>query len=81
MVDEEEFGRFRILDRLEEIRVETLVVWGRQDRGGVLASAEAAVRRMPRARLIAFDRCGHMPMAEHPAEYTAAVRDFLLGAG
>jgi pimeloyl-ACP methyl ester carboxylesterase len=79
MLDPADFGRFRILDRLEEFRVETLVVWGRQDKGGVIESAEAAIGRMPKAKLVAFDRCGHMPMVEHAAEYNALVCDFLRG--
>lgn len=78
MRDAKAFAPYRILERLESITVDTLVVWGRQDKGGVFESAHAAVKRMPRARLIAFDRCGHLPMLEQPALYTPQVIDFLL---
>ncbi|MGH7714361.1 MAG: alpha/beta fold hydrolase, partial [Vulcanimicrobiaceae bacterium] len=71
--------RFRVLERLEEFDVETLVVWGREDPGGVYESAVAAVKRMPNARLETFEHCGHMPMIEHPGEYNEALRAFLLG--
>src|SRR5437667_1741526 len=42
---------YRILNRLEEIDVNTMVVWGREDPGAVYQSAVDAVKRMPRARL------------------------------
>lgn len=73
----DELRPFRILDRLEEIAVETLVVWGREDRGGILESAVQAVGRMPSARLVTFERCGHLPMTEHPALYNDTIRTFL----
>jgi 2-hydroxy-6-oxonona-2,4-dienedioate hydrolase len=73
----ERFRPFRILDRLEELDVQTLVVWGRDDKGGIYESAVAAVKRMPRAELFAFDNCAHLPMVEHPAKYNAVVGKFL----
>lgn len=74
------FRPFRILDRLEQLDLPTLVVWGRDDKGGIYESAVAAVARMPRAELTAFDQCGHLPMLEHPERYNALLRDFLLRA-
>jgi pimeloyl-ACP methyl ester carboxylesterase len=74
----ERFRPFRILDRLEELTLPTLVVWGREDKGGIYDSAVAAVARMPQAELVAFDACGHLPMMERPVTYNAVVRDFLL---
>jgi len=75
--DAERFRPFRILERLEEITLPTLVVWGRDDRGGSLESAVVSVARMPNARLVTFDACGHYPMIEHPAEYNRLVTEFL----
>lgn len=74
----EKFRPFRILDRLEHLDVPTLVVWGRDDKGGIYESAVAAVARMPKAELIAFERCGHLPMLEHPQKYNKLARSFLL---
>ena len=74
------FRPFRILDRLEALDLPTLVVWGRDDQGGIYESAAAAVARMPRAQLAVFERCAHLPMLEHPTRYNALVRDFLLSA-
>jgi 2-hydroxy-6-oxonona-2,4-dienedioate hydrolase len=77
MRDLPSFRRYRILDRLGEIKSDALVVWGRQDRGGNYESAVAAVAKMPRAKLVSFDRCGHMPMLEHPQDYKRIVAEFL----
>jgi 2-hydroxy-6-oxonona-2,4-dienedioate hydrolase len=74
----ERFRPFRILDRLEELDMPALVVWGRDDKGGIYESAAAAVARMPRAELVAFDSCGHLPMLEQPEKYNALVRAFLF---
>jgi pimeloyl-ACP methyl ester carboxylesterase len=73
----ERFRPFRILDRLEQIDVPTLVVWGRDDKGGIYESAVAAVKRMPRAEMVVFEQCAHMPMMEHSGKYNALVREFL----
>lgn len=77
MGDAGRFRPFRILERLEQLTPPTLVVWGRDDKGGSLESATAAVKRMPNARLVTFDACGHYPMIEHPAEYNKLVAKFL----
>lgn len=77
----ETFRPFRILDRLEALTLPTLVVWGREDRGGIYDSAVAATARLPRGRLVAFDDCAHVPMLERPDLYNAAVNEFLAAGG
>jgi 2-hydroxy-6-oxonona-2,4-dienedioate hydrolase len=79
MQDSAAFRAYRILERLESISAETLVVWGRDDKGGIYESAVAAVARMPRAKLIAFDKCGHLPMLEQSKAYNETVSHFLRG--
>jgi pimeloyl-ACP methyl ester carboxylesterase len=66
-----------ILDRLEEIRVPTLIIWGAQDRLLPVAYAHLAAKRLPNARLHIFDPCGHVPNIERAQEYNALVIDFL----
>ena len=73
------FRRYRILERLSEIAVPTLVVWGRNDKGGVYEEAVSAVGRMPDATLVTIDDCGHLPMLEKPEGYNASVLRFLSG--
>jgi 2-hydroxy-6-oxonona-2,4-dienedioate hydrolase len=69
--------QFRIAHRLAELQVDTLVVWGRQDRGAPHEDAVRMVSHMPRANLVTFEDCGHMPMLEHPEKYNDLVRTFL----
>jgi pimeloyl-ACP methyl ester carboxylesterase len=70
---------YRILERLEALRVPTLILWGRQDKRGIYDRALEAVRRLPDGRLVAFDRCGHHPHIEHPKEFNELVRQFVKG--
>ena len=79
MLDLQASRPYLIRDRLERINADTLVVWGREDPGAVYESAVAAVKRMPRARLATFEKCGHKPMFEHPQSYNAMIRAFLRG--
>ena len=51
---------YRILDKLERIDVDTLVVWGLDDKGALLEHAERAVERMPQAKLVTYEQCAHM---------------------
>jgi len=77
LLDLEATRPWRLLPRLEKIACDTLVLWGREDPGAVYASAVAGVKRMPKARLVTFEKCGHKPMYEHPERFNAEVRAFL----
>ena len=63
--------------KLAEIRVPTLVVWGKQDTLLPLSSGERYAAGIPGARLVSFDKCGHVPPREKPAEFVSAVTAFL----
>lgn len=63
-------------ERIGGIDAPTLLIWGRQD---VVTPPEAALEfgaRLPNARLVWFDRCGHAPMIERPGEFAAALLGF-----
>ena len=68
---------YDFLHRLEEIRVPTLIVWGRQDRVVPPADALGYAERIAGARLEVFDRCGHVAMAERPARFNRVLEEFL----
>jgi pimeloyl-ACP methyl ester carboxylesterase len=68
---------YDFLDRLPEIEVPTLIVWGRQDRVVPAADASEYNRLIPSSRLVVFDRCGHIPQAERPARFNSLVERFL----
>ena len=79
MLDIEHCRPYRVLERLEEIGVPTLLLWGYNDTRGIYTRAREAARRMPQARLIAFDRCKHHPHLEHPLAFIEVVTAFLQG--
>jgi pimeloyl-ACP methyl ester carboxylesterase len=71
---------YDVLDRLAEIHVPTLIVWGRQDHVVPPADALGYANRIAGARLEVFDRCGHVPMAERPVRFNRLLEEF-LGSG
>ena len=67
----------RVEDRLGELVVPTLLVWGRHDHIFPPAHAEAARRRIPRAELAIFEESGHTPQTEQPDAFNRLVLEFL----
>jgi pimeloyl-ACP methyl ester carboxylesterase len=65
--------------RAAAIRVPTLLVWGRHDPVLPLRDAEVARRALPNAGYVVLDT-GHVPFAEDPDGFLAAVLPFLRGA-
>src|SRR5882762_3200184 len=69
----------RLDDRLASIKVPTLVVWGKQDKLLPIASGERYAAGIAGAKLVSFDKCGHVPPIEKTEEFLAAVVAFLGG--
>lgn len=69
--------KFVLANRLREIRAPTLIIWGKQDKMIPVHHAYRAARRIPNARLIIFDPCGHLPMMECPTPFNEVVLKFL----
>jgi pimeloyl-ACP methyl ester carboxylesterase len=67
----------RLDGRLGGIRVPTLVVWGKQDALLPIESGERYSKEIPGAKLVSFDKCGHVPPVEKTAEFVSAVTAFL----
>ena len=68
---------YDILDRLEEVEIPALIVWGRNDRIVPPSDAEGYGRRIRSSRTVIFDRCGHVPMAERPVRFNRLLGEFL----
>jgi pimeloyl-ACP methyl ester carboxylesterase len=69
---------YDIRDRLLEIEIPTLIVWGRNDRV-VPSPAAPAYQRLigDNAEMVIFDHCGHLPMLERPLRFNCLIEDFL----
>jgi pimeloyl-ACP methyl ester carboxylesterase len=72
-------GAERLDERLASIKVPTLVTWGKQDKLLPIASGERYAAGIPGAKLVSFDKCGHVPAIEKTEEFLAAVTSFLGG--
>jgi pimeloyl-ACP methyl ester carboxylesterase len=67
----------RVYARLEAMDVPALVITGREDIRARWLMHQEGVKRMPQARLIIYEKCGHMPFMEHPERFNADMLDFL----
>ncbi len=67
----------RLDSTLAQIKVPTLVVWGKQDALLPISSGERYAAGIPEARLVSFDQCGHVPPVEKTAEFVTALTTFL----
>src|SRR5882672_7714953 len=54
----------------------TLLLWGDTDREVPLSDGERLQQEIPRARLIVFRECGHLPHEEYPQAFTKIVSEF-----
>jgi len=65
------------LSLLKKIKAPTLVIWGGKDRVQPVEVAERFQRDIAGAKLVVFDKLGHMPQEEDPERTVAEVRRFL----
>lgn len=68
---------WKVMDRLNEIKVPTLVMAGREDFIFPPEHQEELAAGIPNARLVLIDRAGHNPQDEQPAEVIRIVKSFL----
>ena len=62
--------------RLSEIKAQTLVIWGRDDRFVPLDTGLRLLWGMQNAELHVFNRCGHWAQWEHADKFNRMVLDF-----
>lgn len=64
---------------LHRIKLPALVIWGEQDKIMPPAYAPLWRERLPDARLVMIDKCGHLPHVEHAVLVARHVCEFLDG--
>jgi pimeloyl-ACP methyl ester carboxylesterase len=64
-------------ERLPEIEIPTLVVWGLNDKIVPVEGALGYHRLIPHSRLEIFERTGHLPMLERPRRFNTLVEQFI----
>lgn len=63
--------------RLTEIQIPTLIVWGLSDQIVPVEAALGYHRLIPRSRLEIFERTGHVPQLERPRRFNSLLDQFL----
>ena len=66
-----------LLDRLHNLAMPTLVIWGTCDYVVPAFQARAAVDRLPNGRLALLAGCGHLPHVERPTRFAAVLGRWL----
>ncbi len=69
--------RDELRDRIGELAMPTLIVWGRQDVVTPPEAAESFARLIAGSRLEWLDKCGHVPMIEKTEEFAELMLDFI----
>jgi pimeloyl-ACP methyl ester carboxylesterase len=64
-------------ERLPEIEIPTLVVWGLNDQIVPVEAALGYHRLIPSSRLEIFERTGHLPQLERPSRFNPLVEEFI----
>lgn len=66
-----------VAESARQIRVPTLILFGKQDRIINPSAARSFAERIAGSETMLFDNIGHLPMEEAPVQTAAAIRDFL----
>jgi pimeloyl-ACP methyl ester carboxylesterase len=72
-----EMAGYDTRERLAEITLPTLLIWGNQDRLVPVSAAFAYRKRIPQAELALIDDTGHMVQMERPRRFNADVEEFI----
>jgi pimeloyl-ACP methyl ester carboxylesterase len=75
-----DFVGWSVESYLNGIRVPVLVIQSRDDEYGTLAQVEAIRSRVPHARVVLLDGCGHQPQRTAPERLIAETVAFLEGS-
>ena len=67
--------------RLEDIRAETLILWGADDKIVDPSSVDVFTRGIENSRAVVFEKCGHIPIIEKWRESIRVYREFLGEVG
>ncbi len=69
--------RHNVGERLDEITVPTLLIWGKQDTITPHYVGERFHESILNSKLVFIDKCGHAPMMEHPKLFNEEMEIFI----
>ena len=79
LMDLEACRPYRVAERLDQVKVPTLMVWGMNDPRVIYQRAGEAADKIPNSTLVGIDECGHQPHIEVPDRFNELARRFLQG--
>ncbi len=66
-----------LLERLPQLQMPTLIVWGIEDRLLPYSQAKEAIALVQEGSLELIPNCGHLPHVEQPKQFVSTLREFL----
>ena len=66
------------VDSLKDIKNETLIIWGDQDKSYNLEQIQTLENNIKNSKLIIFKNCAHNVHLEQPDQFNNTIKDFLL---
>ena len=72
------FKNWNGVDTLKNIKNETLIVWGDQDRSYNLEQIKILEKSIKKSKLIIFKNCAHNVHLEQPDQFNNTIKNFLL---
>lgn len=69
--------RHNLSDKLHNLKVPTLLIWGKQDTVTPPFVGEKFNELIPNSQLFFIDECGHAPMMEKPEAFNTLLENFL----
>ena len=72
------FKNWNGVDTLKNIKNETLIVWGDQDKSYNLEQIKTLEKSIKKSKLVIFKNCAHNVHLEQPDQFNNAIKNFLL---
>ena len=73
----EETEQYALNERLADLRIPTLIVWGRQDKLFPASTVDIMQAAIPESRSVILEETGHAPTIERPHETATHHLEFL----
>ena len=65
------------VDTLKNIKNETLIIWGNQDKSYNLEQVQTLEKNIVKSKLVIFKNCAHNVHLEEPEQFNKTIRDYL----
>ena len=72
------FKNWNGVDTLKNIKNETLIIWGDQDKSYNFEQVQTLEKNIENSKLIIFKNCAHNVHLEQPDQFNKTIKDFLL---